>query len=66
VVQPRTGAICAVAFGVTYAEAIGARKAWGRWIGIAAEVDPDAVALSRNHMAIDDAQHGTPRFCLLS
>jgi hypothetical protein len=50
--------ICAVAFCVTYAEAIGAGKARSRRIGIAAEVDPDDVPLSRNHVTIDDAQHG--------
>jgi hypothetical protein len=60
------GAICAAALAVIYAEAIGAGKAWGRRIGIAAEVDPHDVALSRNHMAIDDAQHGNTCFCLPS
>jgi hypothetical protein len=64
--DPRTGVICAVASGVTYTDAIGARKARGRRIGIAAEVDPNDVALSRNHMAIDDAQHGNTRFWLPS
>jgi len=34
------------------------RKARCWRIRLTAEVDPDDVAFTRNHMAIDDAQHG--------
>jgi hypothetical protein len=51
--------IYAVAFGVTQAQAIGAGERRRRWIWIAAEVDPDNIALTRNYMTINDAQHGT-------
>jgi hypothetical protein len=52
--------IYAVTFGVTQAQAIGAGKRRRRRIWIAAEVDPDNVALTRNYMTINDPQHGTP------
>ena len=40
------------------AQANSARKVRRRRIRVAPEVNPDDVALTRNHMAIDDAQHG--------
>jgi hypothetical protein len=52
--------IYTVALAVTQAQSVGARKGRRRWIWVAAEVDPNDIALTRNHVAIDDAQHETP------
>src|SRR5947208_2554027 len=60
------GRICAVSGGVIQAESISPRKARCRRIRLRAEVDSDDVVLTRNHIPINDTQHGNTRFFLLS